>query len=418
MLWQGRSGHSQKSIISHALNKATQLHHSASAFTRLQLLNVLCNYASSTLEKQRAQSEANHLMHSQIFAVLAAADSFVAGAAYPAEISAALHAQPACFPALEATLRRLDFMKADDVNDSVTDTLNACNVALDITAAIATPDAAAFESRIAGSYASQQQVQLQLFALCISSLKCAVALASLVPQGGLVPKSAMGVVTNVCNIACGMMAATQIASRPSRSSSSSSSSSRPILVMTAAAEEAKAAQQLWMVVLTRCLLLSGDALERVASWDSDRGSLRDAAASAHHAAVAANNSLEYIGPYADRNLSEAASPGLYADCAQMQNRLRALIWASVQCKASAACCPGAAAAAAAGLKDVQLLADVHQQAQWGLVRFIAGYAELILALLPLPHMCNNPDCVILQQRSELQLVAVKGSRCSGCKVAR
>jgi hypothetical protein len=51
------------------------------------------------------------------------------------------------------------------------------------------------------------------------------------------------------------------------------------------------------------------------------------------------------------------------------------------------------------------------------VRFIAGYAELILALLPLSHMCNNPDCVSLQQRSELQLVAVKGSRCSGCKVA-
>jgi hypothetical protein len=261
-----------------------------------------------------------------------------------------------------ATLRQLDFMKADDVNDSVTDTLNACNVALDITAAIATPDAAAFESRIAGSYASQQQQQqLQLFALCISSLKCALALASLVPQRGLVPKPAVGVVTNMCNIACGMMAATQIASRPSRRSSSSS---RPILVTTAAAEEAKAAQELWMVVLTRCLLLCGDTLDRVASWDSERGSVRDSAASAHYAAVAANNSLEYIGPYADRNLSEAAGPGLYADCAQMQNRLRALIWASVQCKASAACCPGAAAAAAAaGLKDVQLLADVHQQAQ-------------------------------------------------------
>jgi hypothetical protein len=61
-------------------------------------------------------------------------------------------------------------------------------------------------------------------------------------------------------------------------------------------------------------------------WDAVRSTLtvRDATDSAHRAAVAANNSLEYIGPYADRHLTEAAGPGLDKDCAGMQRRLRAL----------------------------------------------------------------------------------------------
>jgi hypothetical protein len=65
-----------------------------------------------------------------------------------------------------------------------------------------------------------------------------------------------------------------------------------------------------------------------------------------------------------------------------------------------------------------MLADVHQAVQNKLEKSMQAFAGVVLGVMPLPHACNNPDCVSLQQRIELQLVAVKGSRCSGCKVAR
>jgi hypothetical protein len=42
----------------------------------------------------------------------------------------------------------------------------------------------------------------------------------------------------------------------------------------------------------------------------------------------------------------------------------------------------------------------------------------VISQLPQPHCCNNPGCRNLGGLSERQLVSGRGSRCSGCKVAR
>jgi hypothetical protein len=84
----------------------------------------------------------------------------------------------------------------------------------------------------------------------------------------LMPKSALSAIVHVCNIACGMMEAGQIVSRRARTSSRSSSSGSTSAAETAAAAAAaEEAAELWVVLLTRCLLFFGAALERVASWD-------------------------------------------------------------------------------------------------------------------------------------------------------
>jgi hypothetical protein len=104
----------------------------------------------------------------------------------------------------------------------------------------------------------------------------------------------------------------------------------------------------------------------------------------------------------------------------MQQQLQELVAPSlIACQHAEVLCSRCATAAAAGVTDVQLLADVATEVQQeGLAEQMQSYALLVASLLPLPHVCNNPGCVSLEQRSEQVLVSGKGSRCSGCKLAR
>jgi hypothetical protein len=122
----------------------------------------------------------------------------------------------------------------------------------------------------------------------------------------------------------------------------------------------------------------------------------------------------------------AAASEQAAGCAQVMHQLRPILQLSAECCQENPAYFGVAADDVAArfaelrvLRGLQLVADVRKAVQEdGLVDELRASAEFVSGLLPLPHACNNPDCVSLQQRSELQLVAGKGSRCSGCKVAR
>jgi hypothetical protein len=194
-----------------------------------------------------------------------------------------------------------------------------------------------------------------------------------------------------------------------RSSSSSSSN------MVSRAEAAAP----WAVVLTRCMLLAGDALESIASWKAADCSVRHAVCAANQAAAACSDSLVHIGAYVECHFTSAEVSEHNACCRQVLGQLMKTVQTSAECEEAAARGGDAAAAASSALKMVQLVAEVRKAVQEdGLADELQAYGRFVCGLLPLPHACNNPDCVSLQQRSELQLVAGKGSRCSGCKVAR
>jgi hypothetical protein len=42
----------------------------------------------------------------------------------------------------------------------------------------------------------------------------------------------------------------------------------------------------------------------------------------------------------------------------------------------------------------------------------------LCAKLPLPWLCNNPECMSAEGASELQLVGGRSCVCGGCKLAR
>jgi hypothetical protein len=287
----------------------------------------------------------------------------------------------------------------------------ACTTACHMAAAVLAPDAVTFRS-IAAAYAAQPQLQLQLFALCMSCLKQVRRCVAVEAGAALLQQSVLGTVVDVCKVAGGMADALHSSSSSSSNSSSSSSSSS----VTSRAEAAAP----WVVLLTRCMLLACDATESIGSWTAADCNVRNAACAANQAAAVCGDSLMHISAYVACQLTAAAAAA--PCCVKVMCQLQQMAQASAECEKEAqlACCGGgAAAAASAERKGVQLVANVRKAVQEdGLADELHAYAGLVAALLPLPHACNNPDCVSLQQRSELQLVAVKGSRCSGCKVAR
>jgi hypothetical protein len=150
-----------------------------------------------------------------------------------------------------------------------------------------------------------------------------------------------------------------------------------------------------------------------------------AAVAANQAAAVCGDSIAYIGAYAERYFTSAAAAEKAAGCRNAMHQLQPIIELSAECCQQDPAYFGSTASVAARfaqlrvLRGLQLVADVRKAVQEdGLVDKLRASAKSVSGLLPLPHACNNPDCVSLQQRSELQLVAVKGSRCSGCKVAR
>jgi hypothetical protein len=51
----------------------------------------------------------------------------------------------------------------------------------------------------------------------------------------------------------------------------------------------------------------------------------------------------------------------------------------------------------------------------GIAERLTALGEALCAQFPLPHCCNNLDCVKLRGASELQLVGGKGGVCSRCR---
>jgi hypothetical protein len=68
---------------------------------------------------------------------------------------------------------------------------------------------------------------------------------------------------------------------------------------------------------------------------------------------------------------------------------------------------------ASGLSGAELQGSLT--AAWQALEAFAGG---LVAECPMPSICNNPDCTGFGNLSEEKLVGVKGTRCSGCKVAR
>jgi hypothetical protein len=305
-----------------------------------------------------------------------------------------VHAQPVCFAAFEATLRQLE--RTFQITAHA-----ASTVASETAAAILGQNKSAFR-RVAGIYAGK--LQLQLFSLCMSCMKCAAGSMAADPPPQLMRPTVLHIVQRVSHVASCML------DDCSPSSSSSSSGS------------AAAAAEPWVVLLSRCLLLAKDVLERVALWDAEVGSVQNAAAAAEVAADICHDTMQHTGEYVGLHCPAAADPEFDpAFRREVQDRLEGVPRTSLMLASAcgSACCPSAAAAAtAAGLTDVQLLADLFTAMQEGHLKSIDSYSDRVAALLPLLHACNNLYCESLEQRSELALVSGKGRRCSGCKVAR
>jgi hypothetical protein len=272
--------------------------------------------------------------------------------------------------------------------------------------AVVAPDVATFRSMAAAYVVEPQlQLQLQLFALCMSCLKRVRRRMAAEAGVALLCQSVLGTVVDVCKVACGMVKAIHLSSR--RRSSSSS--------MVSTAEAAAP----WAVVLTACMLLAGDAFDSIALWKAADCSVRHAVCAGHQAA-ACSDSLVHIGAYVECHLASAAVSQHNACCSKVLGQLMQTVQTSAECEEEAARCSGGGAAAVpAAVKVVSLVAYVRKAVQEdGLVEELQAHARFVSGLLPLLHACNNPDCVSVEQCSELQLVAGKGSRCSGCKVAR
>ena len=84
------------------------------------------------------------------------------------------------------------------------------------------------------------------------------------------------------------------------------------------------------------------------------------------------------------------------------------------------------AAGAASMGELQFIAATHltwrqvlSSEQGGqLPQALMNVGSLLCAVLPTKHCCNEPSCCCLDKPSELQLVGGKGTKCSGCGVAR
>ncbi len=63
----------------------------------------------------------------------------------------------------------------------------------------------------------------------------------------------------------------------------------------------------------------------------------------------------------------------------------------------------------------QVLAS--QQGQQ-LPKALTQFSSLLCAALPSRYCCNEPSCCCFDKPSELQLAGGKGTKCSGCGVAR
>jgi hypothetical protein len=63
----------------------------------------------------------------------------------------------------------------------------------------------------------------------------------------------------------------------------------------------------------------------------------------------------------------------------------------------------------------QFLASEHGQV---LPQLLLDTGSLLCAALPTRYCCNEPSCCCIDRPSELQLAGGKGSKCSGCNVAR
>jgi hypothetical protein len=74
----------------------------------------------------------------------------------------------------------------------------------------------------------------------------------------------------------------------------------------------------------------------------------------------------------------------------------------------------AAADASTGASSGQTVTSAVTALLPGLGGRLVACGEALAALCPVPLCCNNPGCVELRGASELQLVKVKGSRCSQC----
>jgi hypothetical protein len=324
-------------------------------------------------------------------------------------LCAAVYEQPACFAAFEAALRSLGMCSV-----LAADAHAGAKCASSVIAALHPPDAAAFES-IAANHADK--LQLQLFSLCVSCLKHAALSMEAEPAPKLVHEAALSTLLMVGKVGGCVLLATPISSSSAggRTRSSSNSSKE-----AAAAAAAAAAAELWVVLLTRCLLLSSAILECITLWDGEEDNVTVAANAVHQAAAVASDCLTCIADYIELAVPAAASPQVRDTRLWMGSWLHRLVtsW-SVACTHGGFVCNCCAADADATETAVQLLADVATAVQEeGLAEQLQNHAALVASLLPLPHVCNNPGCVSLEQHSEQVLVSGKGSRCSGCKVAR
>jgi hypothetical protein len=330
---------------------------------------------------------------------------------HQAALCTAVHEQPACFAAFEAALRSMGMRNQLGVD------AHAGSKYADRVMTTLAPSGAAACMRIAASYTNKPQLQLQLFSLCVSCLKHAALSMEAQPAPKLVPAFALGTLMLVCRVGSSLFDATFNSSSSGAAGGNRSSSSSNNQVSAAAA--AAAAAEPWVVLLARCLLLGSIALERITLCDAEAGRVRNAAAAAYEALVVSSDSLGCILRYIVHAVPAAASPQHLDACVEMHRRLQELLAARlIVCKHGVVFC-SCNRCAAAGMTDVFMLTDLHAAVQQeGLAEQMQVYGELLTSLLPLPHVCNNPGCVSLEQRSELVLASAKGSRCSCCKVAR
>jgi hypothetical protein len=327
-----------------------------------------------------------------------------------AELAAAVAANPALLPALEAAWRCFGSSlqgrtpQAVVASGSLDARMNLANAATSLALAPAATDTLEFLQQVFGNSAAAQQ---QLYAVHVTCLKSWVSVVNAQQQEkqtsvlvAPAAASAVGAVIDMCSVVLSHLDGGPLA-KYAPSSSKASSSSSNLCSHAQRVPAAAAAAAPWVALLACCLFVLAAVVEADAA-----AATGGAANTSDTAGVLDSNSSTDVTRYAARTAAEcmqalsrflpiAGLPAEVLQQLQQQQETAQQQLTSVQ----------AGAAAATG-------SDSSNRQQ------LRSFAQAVAGRIPLSTACNNPGCVSLAQRSELLLVGGKSCVCGRCKAAR